>query len=133
MPATVMPETSSEARASETSASAVHQSDVLVRAADFAELQPPGKVTADNGIAPLDRLFDVHVTATAELGRKTLTIAEVLKLSVGSVVELDRPTTEPVDLMVQGVRLARGEVMVVNDCFAILVTEITDPKKRTTK
>ena len=65
----------------------------------------------------------------AELGRVTLTIGEVLKLGVGSVLELHRSITEPVDLMVQGVRLARGEVVVVDDRFAIRVREISEPKR----
>lgn len=100
---------------------------VVAQVADFAELSaaPPA-----NGPAPLDRLLDVAVTVTAELGRVTLSIADVLKMGVGSVIELDRPVTEPVDLMVQGVRLARGEVVVVDDRFAVRIKEIADPKKR---
>lgn len=101
---------------------------VEVRAAEFAELkpQPPSQATT-----PLDSLLDVNVLVTVELGRTTLTINEVLKLGVGSVVELDRLVLEPVDLMVQGKRLARGEVVVVDDRFAILIKEIADSKERT--
>jgi flagellar motor switch protein FliN/FliY len=102
--------------------------DVQVRTPEFAELRPTQSAGESN--ASLDRLFDVTVAVTAELGRATLTIADVLKLGVGSVVELNRPTSQPVDLVVQGVRLARGEVTVVDDCFAIRITEIADPKKR---
>jgi flagellar motor switch protein FliN/FliY len=50
----------------------------------------------------------------------------MLKLDIGSVVTLDRLVSEPVDLIVQNVRVARGEVVVVNDQFAIRITEITD-------
>ena len=102
---------------------------VEVRAAEFAELKPQPAAQAANH--PLDSLLDVSVLITVELGRTTLTINEVLKLGVGSVVELDRLILEPVDLMVQGVRLARGEVVVVDDCFAIIIEEIADPKART--
>ncbi|HZT83567.1 MAG TPA: flagellar motor switch protein FliN, partial [Gemmataceae bacterium] len=101
--------------------------DVVARVADFAELTAAADGTAP---APLNRLLDVSVTVTAELGRVTLPIAEVLKLGVGSVVELDRPVSEPVDLMVQGVLLARGEVVVVDDRFAIRIKEIAEPRKR---
>jgi flagellar motor switch protein FliN/FliY len=101
---------------------------VEVRAAEFAELKPQPSAQAAN---PLDSLLDVNVLVTVELGRTTLTVNEVLKLGVGSVVELDRLILEPVDLMVQGVRLARGEVVVVDDRFAILIKEIADPKERT--
>lgn len=103
------------------------QPDVVARVADFAELP----ATNQNGAsAPLERLLDVSVSVTAELGRATLAIADVLKLTAGSVVELDRAVSEPVSLMVQGVRLARGEVVIVNDHFAIRIKEIADPKKR---
>jgi flagellar motor switch protein FliN/FliY len=101
--------------------------DVVARAADFAALT--SKATGQ-GAASLDRLFDVTVTVTAELGRRTLAIGDILKLSLGSVLELDRLVSDPVDLMVQGVRLARGEVVVVDDRFAIRIKEIADPKKR---
>jgi flagellar motor switch protein FliN len=102
-------------------------SDVVARVAQFAELTGrPGEPGADG----LEELQDVNVTVAAELGRVTLTIGEVLKLGVGSVLELHRSINEPVDLMVQGVRLARGEVVVVDDRFAIRIREITEPKKR---
>lgn len=103
------------------------RSDVVARVADFAELSAP---TTPGSPAPLDRLLDVTVTVTAELGRVTLPISEVLNLNVHSVLELNRSVSEPVDLMVQGVLLARGEVVVVDDCFAIRIKEIADPRKR---
>jgi flagellar motor switch protein FliN/FliY len=78
----------------------------------------------------LDSLLDVKVTVTADLGRTTRSIADILKLNVGSVLELDRLVTDPVDLMVQGVLLAKGEVVVVEDHFAIRIKEIVDPKRK---
>ena len=101
---------------------------VGVKAPDFADLKP--HPSSQGGAHPLDSLLDVNVKVTVELGRATLSINEVLKLETGSVVELDRLIFEPVDLMVQGVRLARGEVVVVDDHFAIRIKEIADPKKR---
>ncbi len=114
----------------EASAGGTEASEVVARVADFADLTAAAAPANPAGPAPLDRLLDVSVTVTAELGRVTLAIGEVLKLGVGSVIELDRPLSEPVDLMVQGVRLARGEVVVVDDRFAIRIKEIADPKKR---
>lgn len=104
------------------------QPQVEARVADFVELTPPK--TAGPAASSLDHLLDVSVRVTAELGRITLPISEVLKFGIGSVVELDRPISEPVDLMVQGRQLARGEVVVVDDRFAIRIVEIADPKKR---
>jgi len=101
--------------------------DVVAKVADFAALTGTAGVASASS---LDRLLDVAVTVTAELGRVTVSIGDILKLGVGSVLELDRPVSEPVDLMVQGVRLARGEVVVVEDRFAIRIKEISDPKKR---
>lgn len=136
-----MPTTETETRAPE-QASAVHpsaalkgadtagrsaRSDVVARVADFAQLTPPA---TPGTAAPLDRLLDVTVSVTAELGRVTMPISSVLNLNVNSVLELNRSVSEPVDLMVQGFLLARGEVVVVDDCFAIRIKEIAEPKKR---
>lgn len=101
--------------------------DVVARVAEFTE-QAVG--IPSGTAAPLDRLLDVTVTVTAELGRVTLPISAVLNLNVNSVLELNRSVAEPVDLLVQGVLLARGEVVVVDDCFAVRIKEIAEPKKR---
>ena len=101
--------------------------DVVARAADFASLTPR---TAEAPASSLDRLLDVTVTVSAELGRVTLPISAVLNLGVNSVLELNRAVSEPVDLMVQGVRLGRGEVVVVGDSFAVRIKEIAESKGR---
>ena len=103
------------------------KADVVARVASFAELTSTG---GEPGMGGLQNLHDVAVNVAAELGRVTLTLGEVLKLGIGSVLELHRSITEPVDLMVQGVRLARGEVVVVDDHFAIRIKEIVEPRKR---
>lgn len=73
----------------------------------------------------MDHLYGVKLDAEAVLGRATLSVEDMLNLGIGSVVELNRLVSEPVDLIVQNVRVARGEVVVVNDQFAIRITEIT--------
>ncbi len=102
--------------------------DVVARVVDFTE---QASASTPGTPAPLDRLLDVTVTVTAELGRVNLPISAVLNLNVNSVLELNRGVNEPVDLMVQGVLLARGEVVVVDDCFAVRIKDIAEPKKRT--
>jgi len=71
-----------------------------------------------------DRLHSVSVAVWAELGRVEMLIGDLLQLGEGSVVRLDRSVGEPVDLISQGVKLARGEVIVVEDSFAIRIREI---------
>ena len=75
----------------------------------------------------LDLLVDVPLTITAELGRAVLPIADVLALDHGSVIELDRAPAQPVDLLVNGQLVAKGEVVVVDDNFGIRITSIVNP------
>lgn len=71
-----------------------------------------------------ERLHGVSVPVWAELGRVEMLIGDLLQLGEGSVVRLSRSVGDPVDLISQGVKLARGEVIVVDDCFAIRIREV---------
>lgn len=73
---------------------------------------------------PLKRFYDVSMTVSVELGRVTMPIGDLLQLSEGAVIQLDRLVSQPVDIIAQGVRLARGEVVVVEERYAIRITEI---------
>lgn len=73
---------------------------------------------------PLKRFYDVSMTVSVELGRVTMPIGDLLQLSEGAVVQLDRMISQPVDIIAQGVRLARGEVVVVEERYAVRITEI---------
>ncbi len=75
---------------------------------------------ADN----LDLLMNVSLGVTAELGRCTLRVSEVLKLGRGSIVELDRLAGAPIDVLVNNRLVARGEVIAVDDRFGVRVTEV---------
>lgn len=96
------------------------------KSVEFAPLKPSSPKTGPGG--PMDRFYDVHVPVWAELGRVEVPLGELVKLDEGSVLMLDRPVSEPVDLVSQGVKLARGEVIVVDDCFAIRIKEIISNK-----
>lgn len=102
------------------SAARATREEVAAKAPQFARFAPT-QVSAERG---LNHLFGVKLEAEAVLGRSELSVDEMLALGVGSVIELDRLVSEPVDLLVQNVRVARGEVVVVNDQFAIRITEI---------
>ena len=83
--------------------------------------------------ADIDRVLDVPVQLTAELGRKRITIKNLLQLSPGSVVELDGLAGEPMDVFINGYLIAQGEVVVVNDKFGIRLTDIIMPAERIQK
>jgi len=74
--------------------------------------------------AQLERLYDVPVELAVEIGRTKMTIRETLGLGPGSIVTLDRTAGEPVDLLVNGKPIARGEVVVIDGEFGLRVTEV---------
>jgi flagellar motor switch protein FliN/FliY len=78
-------------------------------------------------LADLGTLKDVELDLRIELGRAELLIDEVLKLREGSVVPLDKLAGDPVDILVNGRLIARGEVLVLNDNFCVRVAEILAP------
>ena len=76
----------------------------------------------------LSRLHDVSVELAVEVGRTRMTIREALALGPGSIVTLNRLAGEPVDLLVNGKPIARGEVVVIDEEFGLRVTEVLAPK-----
>ncbi|MCL4423517.1 MAG: flagellar motor switch protein FliN [Actinobacteria bacterium] len=85
--------------------------------------QPPPE-TAEAIIGRIERLQDVPMVVSVELGRATMLVKDLLALKVGSLVELDRQVGSPVDLFVNGTLLARGEVVVIDDEFGVRLSEI---------
>jgi flagellar motor switch protein FliN/FliY len=69
-------------------------------------------------------LNGVEMTVSVELGRTRMLVKDLLSLGPGSLVELDRPTGSPVDILVNGTLLAHGEVVVVDDEFGVRVTDV---------
>ena len=78
----------------------------------------------------LDLLLDVPLDVTVELGRSRMTIQDLLGLSPGSVIELDKVAGEPLDIVVNDRLIARGEAVVVNDKFGIRITDIISKTER---
>ena len=74
----------------------------------------------------LDLLMNVPLAVTAELGKSKMMVRDILKLGVGSVVELDRLAGGPVDLLVNNKLIARGEVVAIDDNFGVRITELID-------
>ncbi|MDB4756292.1 flagellar motor switch protein FliN [Mariniblastus sp.] len=94
---------------------------VQAHAPQFANLVG---TNGDSSSGSISRFLDVSVQVSAELGNIKMPIGEILQLDEGSVIELNRSLSEPVDLVAQGIRIARGEVVVIDDCFAIRIKEI---------
>ncbi len=75
-------------------------------------------------------LLDIYMQVTVELGRTNMKIKDILSLGEGSIIELDKPAGEPVELLVNNRLVAKGEVVVIDENFGVRVTEIIDPKDR---
>ena len=86
-------------------------------------VEPAGAIA---GLEDLSLLLDVPVELAVEIGRTTMTIRETLELAPGAIVSLNRLAGEPVDLLVNGRPLARGEVVVIDEEFGLRITEILD-------
>lgn len=81
----------------------------------------------DEPVATIEMLKDVTLNARIEVGRTRMYVQDILRLSPGSVVELDRLTGDPLELYVNDRLVARGEILVLNENFAIRITEVINP------
>jgi flagellar motor switch protein FliN/FliY len=91
---------------------------------------PPKQITTD---IDLDMVLDIPVTISMEIGRTKINVRNLLQLSQGSVVELDRLAGEPMDVLVNETLIAHGEVVVVNDKFGIRLTDVISAEERIKK
>lgn len=82
---------------------------------------------AATGTERLDLLSNIEMEVTAELGRTRMTVRELLSLTPGVVVELDRLAGSPIDLFVNGTLIAHGEVVVIDEEFGVRISEIVGP------
>jgi len=96
----------------------------------FNEAEVP---VTDNAAEPrpnLDVIMDVPVTLSLEVGRAQMNVGKLLRLTPGSVVELDRNAGDPLDVYVNGTLVAHGEIVVINDKFGIRLTDVLSPGQR---
>ena len=78
----------------------------------------------------LDFILDIPLKVSVELGRTTVIIKDLLQLGQGSVLELDKLAGEPLEILVNGKLIAKGEVVVVNEKFGVRLTDIISPVER---
>ncbi len=105
----------------------------------FEQLQAQAKATpksrplapvSDRDKFDLSLLLDVPLQVTVELGRARMTVESLLRLSQGSIVELNRVAGEPLDIYVNNKLMARGEAVVVKEKFGVRITDVLSPDKR---
>jgi flagellar motor switch protein FliN/FliY len=93
---------------------------------ELEQLHDQGAELATTGhpLGDLRRLSAVPVDLSVEMGRSRMTVGETLELRQGSIITLDRMAGEPVDLLVNGTAIARGEVVVIDEQFGLRITEV---------
>ena len=102
-------------------------SGIGVQPVQFAPLNSTGQTTVPSNIG---LLMDVSMQLTVELGRTKMLIKDILGMGEGTIVELDKLAGEPVDLLVNGKLIAKGEVVVIDENFGVRVTDIISPMDR---
>lgn len=78
----------------------------------------------------LELLYDLQLPVSIELGRTNMLIRDILRLGRGSVIEFDKLVSEPVDVLINGKKVAEGEVVVIDKHFGIRITTLVDPSDR---
>jgi flagellar motor switch protein FliN/FliY len=114
-------------------------SDAAPQDDPFEQLQVQAKATPkpqaftptlDRDKFDLSLLLDIPLQVTVELGRTRMTVESLLRLSQGSIVELNRVAGEPLDIYVNNKLMARGEAVVVKEKFGVRITDVLSPDKR---
>lgn len=109
---------------------------------EMAEALAQEAVTENNRPAPqlngpqdqsLDRILDIPLMLSAQLGNTRMLIKDLLQLGPGSIVELDKLAGEPLEVLVNERLVARGEVVMVNEKFGIRLTDVISPTERVNK
>ncbi|MDR1732640.1 MAG: flagellar motor switch phosphatase FliY [Synergistaceae bacterium] len=102
---------------------------VDVHPAEFTPLAARGPAGAS--ASRIDLIADIPVRVTVELGKTRKNISEILNMTTGSVIELDKMAGEPVDVLVNGKLIARGEVVVIDENFGVRITEVLNAASKT--
>ncbi|UCC45644.1 MAG: flagellar motor switch protein FliN [Candidatus Zixiibacteriota bacterium] len=105
----------------------INFSQTSVSKAEFQQLSEPAGETEGRNI---ELLMDVNLPISIELGRTKMSIADILSLGPGSVVELNKLAGEPVDLLVNQKIVAKGEVVVIDENFGVRITQLMTPEER---
>jgi flagellar motor switch protein FliN len=107
------------------------QQQVNVQPATFSSFEPTG--IGQQETKNLDMLLDIPLQVTVELGRTNRSVKDILEMSSGSIIELDKLAGEPVDILVNSRLIAKGEVVVIDENFGVRITDIVSPSDRLNK
>lgn len=99
-------------------------------ALQMASFDTPADNKTLSELRGFERVQDIPLELTVELGRTRLLIKDILELRAGSIVELEKMAGEPVDILANGLLVARGEVVVIEDAFGVRITEIVTSAER---
>ncbi|HLP17820.1 MAG TPA: flagellar motor switch protein FliN [Bacteroidota bacterium] len=114
----------------------------MLKQMDFQTFESPANSAAEEHVLEvpdpafersnrkLDMLHDISLSISIELGRRMMMIREILELERGSIVEFDKLASEPVDILINGTKMAEGEVVVIDKHFGIRITTMLDPADR---
>ena len=119
------PEATQEAAPAETSTDNVQKNETKAEADPKANVAKQGSAAVNN----LRVLENIEVKLTVEVGNTEIKIKDLLRLNEGSVVELERLAGEPLDILANGTKIAKGEVVMVGEKFGIRFTEVADPEE----
>ena len=92
--------------------------------------QAPAMGEGGDGSTSIEMLYDVEMEVKIELGRAHMLVEDILRLKEGSVIQLEKDSGSPVDILINDRLVAFGEVLVLNDCFCVRVTEILSDADR---
>ncbi|MBM2815547.1 MAG: fliN-1 [Ignavibacteria bacterium] len=113
---------------------AISDSGMKIDSPDFPQLEYGGGGGERASFSPLDPklelLYDLQLPVSIELGRTNMLIRDILRLGRGSVIEFDKLVSEPVDVLINGKKVAEGEVVVIDKHFGIRITTLVDPSER---
>jgi flagellar motor switch protein FliN/FliY len=98
--------------------------------ADFSDIDKDGDTIYSPLDPKLELLYDLQLPVSIELGRTNMLIRNILRLGRGSVIEFDKLVSEPVDVLINGKKVAEGEVVVIDKHFGIRITTLVDPTER---
>lgn len=104
---------------------------VDVQSAQFSQFESPGLSAGES--RNLNLLLDIPLQVTVELGRTKRSVQEILELTSGSIIELDKLAGEPVDILVNNRLIAKGEVVVIEENFGVRLTDIISKSDRLNK